>query len=131
MDHVTKQGQVSFLNVSTVFAQMNDQTVGPSEIREHGRGNRVRFMAASRLPQGGHVVNIDAESSHIFPFRVEPGKVKDNGIESINYGKTGKESQLNPIGALCPRPSWGIMTNEQIAKIGIQHGETRLFVQRS
>ena len=68
MDNVTKQGQVSFLNVSTVFAQMNDHAVAPSKIREHGGGDGIRLIAASRLSEGGHVVNIDAETSHIFPF---------------------------------------------------------------
>ena len=63
-DNIPEQSQVSFLDVSPVFTKMDDQAVRASQIRQHRRGNGIRLMPASGLPESGDVVDVDAEPSH-------------------------------------------------------------------
>ena len=64
-NHVPKQVQVPFLDVSTIFTEMHDQAVRAAQVREHRRGNGVRLMPAPGLPERSDVVDVDAEPSPI------------------------------------------------------------------
>ena len=48
--------------MTTVFAQMSRDTVGPSIFGQFRGAQWIRVRSATRIPHGGHVVNIDAKS---------------------------------------------------------------------
>ena len=63
-DDIPKQIQVPFLDVATIFTEMDDQAVRAAQVRQYRCGNGIRLMPASGLPERGDMVDIDAESGH-------------------------------------------------------------------
>jgi hypothetical protein len=49
------------LNVTAIFAQMDGDAISACRLAEGRRLDRVGLVGASRLPDGGHMVDIDVE----------------------------------------------------------------------
>ncbi len=65
--HWTFLGQslnIGVLNVPTVFTQVNRDAIRPTEDRLGGSLDGVRFVGTPRLPNGGHMINVDAKLNH-------------------------------------------------------------------
>jgi hypothetical protein len=58
LDRLAQQFQIAVLNVPPVFAQVDDDSVGPCQFREGCSGNRIRLLPASGLTQGGHMIDV-------------------------------------------------------------------------
>jgi len=52
------------LNMTTIFPKVDDNAVRPGQFNEHRCTQGVRICSAPGLAQGGHMVDIDTESSH-------------------------------------------------------------------
>jgi hypothetical protein len=61
---LAQPAHVLVLDVPTVLAQVDGDAVGAAEVRLDRRPHRIRFVGPPRLPDGGHVVDVDAELDH-------------------------------------------------------------------
>src|SRR3989442_16015636 len=52
------------MDVATILPEVEDDAVGPAQSRQHGGGHGVRLFSATRLAQGRHVIDVDAQPSH-------------------------------------------------------------------
>jgi hypothetical protein len=57
---------VGILDVAAILAQMQGDGIRPGVFRHQRRLDRAGILGAARLAQGGHVVDVDAESDHSF-----------------------------------------------------------------
>ena len=64
LDGVFEDSDIAILNVSAVFAQVNRNDVRPGQFGKCRRPNRVRFDRPACLPNGGNVIDVDAEFGH-------------------------------------------------------------------
>ena len=63
--------QIPVLDMAPVFPQVDDDAVGPGQLRQGGGGHRVGFVDEPGLPQGGNMVNVHFQSRHAgSPFRI-------------------------------------------------------------
>ena len=71
LDGLAQQFQVPVLDVAPVFPQVDDDAVGPGQLRQ-GRGrHRVRLIDEAGLAQGGHMINVYFQSRHaVSPFKI-------------------------------------------------------------
>ncbi len=62
---------IVILDMATVLAKMEGDSVGPAQLRLDGGPDGIGLEAAPGLPEGGDVVDVDAEFDHCGEFRVE------------------------------------------------------------
>ena len=74
LDRASQNLHVPVLNVTPVFPEMNRDAVGARVLREHGRFDWIRIQRAARLPERGHVIDVDVESDgHELTLTWTPG----------------------------------------------------------
>lgn len=61
---VAQPMHIEILDMSSVLAQMHRDARRTAEFSQHGGRHRVGFEGPTRLPDGGHMVHIDAEIGH-------------------------------------------------------------------
>jgi hypothetical protein len=59
-----EQIDIPVLDVAAVFAQMDNDSVGPAQFGQVGGMDWVRLMGQPGLADGGYVVDIDNEIRH-------------------------------------------------------------------
>ena len=59
-----QQAQVAVLDVPAVFAEMDRDHVGPAQLGEHGRPDRVGLAPAADLTKRGDMIDIDTQARH-------------------------------------------------------------------
>ena len=64
LNGLPQQAQVALLDVPAVFAEVDRDHVAPSQLRQHGRPDRVGLAAASDLTKRGHMIDIDTQARH-------------------------------------------------------------------
>ena len=64
MGELAKPANILVLDVTTIFAKMHRDAVGAAQMGFDSRPDRVRFIGAARLADGGHMVDVDAEFDH-------------------------------------------------------------------
>ena len=64
MREFTKAADILILDVTTVFAQMHRDAVGPAQVSFDRGPDRIGFIGAARLADGSHMVDVDAEFDH-------------------------------------------------------------------
>ena len=76
VNSLSQESHVRVLDVPTVLAQVDHDSVRPSQQRQGGRRNRIGLQPSPRLPHGGHVVDVHHEptaahrSSSPIAFRI-------------------------------------------------------------
>ena len=65
VDELAQPPHVLVLDVPAVLAQVDGDAVGAAQVRLDGRPHGVGLVRAARLPQRGHVVDVDAEFDHV------------------------------------------------------------------
>ena len=60
----SEQADVAVLDVPAVFAEVDGDAVGPSQLGQHGRPDRVRLSPAPGLAERGDMIDVDTESEH-------------------------------------------------------------------
>ena len=63
-DRLAQDRQVAVLDVAAILAQVERDAVGPAQFGQRGRPDRVGLVGPPRLPDGRHVVDVDAEFGH-------------------------------------------------------------------
>ena len=66
-DQFAEQAKVAVLDVPAILPQMHDDAVCAGQLDQHRRGERVRIVSATRLPQCSDVIDIYTESGHKEP----------------------------------------------------------------
>ena len=65
-----KQLDVAVLDMPTVFPQMHRDEVRAADHRGMSRGQDRGVLLATRLTEGGHMVDVHAESNHVRSIRL-------------------------------------------------------------
>src|SRR5690606_32377285 len=60
-----QQVGIPILDVPTVLTKVNRDAVGAAEFGEYGRSHRIGLVGATRLSDGGHMVDVDEESHSV------------------------------------------------------------------
>ena len=55
-------GEVIIADMSAIFAQVSGDAIAADPGDDFGRAHRVRMIAAARIADGGHVINVHAQS---------------------------------------------------------------------
>ena len=63
-DGLPQNPQIAFGDVAAVLAEVQCDAVGSGQFGQGSRPDGVRLVGPPRLPNGGHVIDIDAELRH-------------------------------------------------------------------
>jgi len=63
-DRFAEHGQVAILDVAPVFAEVDRDAVGATQLGQRGSPNRVGLVGSPGLAESGDVVDVDAEIGH-------------------------------------------------------------------
>ena len=63
-DRLAEDPQVAVLDVAAVLAEVEGDAVGPAQFGQGGRPDRIGLVGSPGLPDGGDVVDVDAEFRH-------------------------------------------------------------------
>ena len=84
---------VEVLDVASVLAQVRGDAVGAGVLAEAGRVHRVGLVAASGLPQGGHVVDVHKE-----PQQRRIAIAGGPGVRYVRVGGRGRDGLVTHAG---------------------------------
>ena len=59
LQHLFQQTNITLLDMTAVFAQMQGNTVSPGLFRQQGGVQRLRITGPARLTQRGHMIDIN------------------------------------------------------------------------
>ena len=65
LDRLPQQANVAVLNVAAVFAEVDRDDVGASQLGQHGRPDRVGLAPSSRLAKRGDMIDVDTQAWHL------------------------------------------------------------------
>ena len=63
-DGLAEDAQVAVGDMAAVLAEVEGDAVGPAHFGQGGRPDGVRLVGAAGLPNGGHVIDVDAKLRH-------------------------------------------------------------------
>ena len=64
LDSLAKQVSIAVLDMPAVFTEVDGDSIGTSQLGQHGRPHRVRLASTSGLPEGGDMINVDTKAWH-------------------------------------------------------------------
>jgi len=82
---------VPVLDVSTVLAQVDRNPIRAAQLSQHGRTHRIRLVGATRLSDGGYVINVDVES-HLIRGQE---RLDLAGVRRVEAGRARHGKQLS------------------------------------
>jgi hypothetical protein len=59
LNSLAEQAEIAFLDVPAILAEMNRDPIRPTKLGQNGRPDRVWVLAATRLPERGHMIDVD------------------------------------------------------------------------
>ena len=63
-DEFPQEAKIAVLNMTPIFSEMDDNTVGTGQFDQHGSRKGVRVRSTTGLPQRGHMVDVHPKSRH-------------------------------------------------------------------